>query len=218
MHETLPGPAGEGMMEVHLPPQVLGLLQDYGDLAIFVALLLESCGLPLPGEIMLISGGTLAASGVINPLFFFLSAFCAAVIGDNIGFAIGRFIGRQAIIRHGSRIGLTEDRYAWAEAQFERFGPLVVAGARFVAILRQINGIVAGSLGMHWLHFTICNAIGAALWVGFWGIVSMFLGAYLPVVLGFVHHVSFAAGIVLIVAIAGWVAYRFRRQQGDTNS
>lgn len=206
------------MSDPHLHEQFVALLRDYGDLAIFVALLLESCGLPLPGELMLISGGTLAARGDLDPTMFFLAAFAAAVIGDNIGYVIGRYLGRRTIIAYGSHVGITAERYDWAEAQFQRFGPFVVAMARFVTILRQINGIVAGSLGMHWFRFFCFNALGAALWVGFWGVIAMFLGRYLAVFLSMVHGVGLAGGLIACLGLAGVVVWKWSRGKSRADS
>ncbi|MGF7158918.1 membrane protein DedA with SNARE-associated domain [Rhodoligotrophos appendicifer] len=186
-------------------------IQSYGDLAVFMAIFLEAFGLPLPGEIMLITGGGLAARGEINPVLFFVSAWVAAVLGDNIGYVIGRLLGRTTIIRYGSKIGITAPRYEWAEEKFNRFGPVIVAGARFVAILRQINGIVAGSLGMHWLTFMIFNAIGAALWVGLWGSAAFFLGSHLQIFLHIAKHLGTVGAIVLAILVAAGLWWHFKR-------
>ena len=87
------------------------------------------------------------------------------MLGDNIGYAVGRFGGRRLIVRYGARIGLTESRLAMVEAFFQRHGGEVVLVARFFAVLRQLNRIVAGSVGMGWWRFLAYNAVGAALWV-----------------------------------------------------
>ena len=131
----------------------------------FGALLLESFGLPLPGETMLIAGALLAAQDGMRLVPLLITASGAAVLGDNIGYAVGRFGGRRLIVRYGARIGLTESRLAMVEAFFQRHGGEVVLVARFFAVLRQLNRIVAGSVGMGWWRFLAYNAVGAALWV-----------------------------------------------------
>ena len=128
-------------------------LNRYGYGAVFGALLLESFGLPLPGEAMLIAGGALAAEGELHLAPLLACAWLAAVVGDNIGFAIGRFGGRRLIVRYGGRIGITESRLTKVEVFFRRYGGQVVLVARFFALLRQLNGIVAGSVGMGWWRF-----------------------------------------------------------------
>ena len=142
----------------------------------FGALLLELFGLPLPGEAMLIAGAALAAEGGLHLAPLLACAWFAAVLGDNIGFAIGHFGGRRLIVRYGARIGITESRLAAVEAFFRRYGGGVVLVARFFALLRQLNGIVAGSVGMGWWRFLAYNAVGAALWVSAWGFGVYYFG------------------------------------------
>lgn len=150
------------------------LLHAYGASAVAVVLFFESLGAPLPGESLLVFAGLAAARGTLSIETVLIGAFIGSVMGDNTGYLIGRVVGRQLVLRYGARVGLTEARYRRVEATFDRFGPGAVAFARFFNVLRQLNGIVAGTAGMAWPRFLVCNAVGAALWVGFWG-----LGAYL---------------------------------------
>ena len=141
----------------------------YGYAAVVGALLLqESFGLPLPGETMLIAGAALAAEGKLRLAPLLACAWLAAMLGDNIGFAIGRFGGRRLIVRYGGKIGVTESRLASVEGVFRGMAAAVVLVARFFAVVRQLNGIVAGTVGMGWWRFLACNAVGAALWVSTW--------------------------------------------------
>ncbi len=87
----------------------------------------------------------------------------AAVIGDNIGFVVGHFGGRPLAERFGRYVFLTPQRLDRAEAFFDRHGGKVVTIARFIDGLRQVNGLLAGIAGMHWLNFLGYNALGAAL-------------------------------------------------------
>lgn len=143
-------------------------LHSYGLPVIFGDLFLESIGLPLPGETLLLLAGTLIAKGEMSLLPVWLTAFAAAVAGDNAGYLIGRRLGRPAVLRWGGKIGLTEARLARVEAAMHRRGFWIVMGARFVALLRQLNGIAAGTAGMPWRTFLIANVIGAAAWVSVW--------------------------------------------------
>ena len=95
-------------------------------------------------------------------------AWLGGVIGDNIGYAIGYSGGHRLMLRHGGRIGITQGKLDQVEKFFARYGSAVILFARFVVVLRQFNGIVAGTLEMPWWRFVTLNAIGAALWVGFW--------------------------------------------------
>ena len=149
---------------------------DYGYLAVFLGIFLEDFGLPTPGETMLIAGAILASHGSLNIMWLLPIAWAAAVCGDSVGFVIGAKGGNKLLTRYGEKIGITEERLLKVESFFARYGDIVVVFARFFVILRQFNGIVAGTLEMPWPRFFIYNAIGAALWVGFWGGATYWLG------------------------------------------
>lgn len=140
----------------------------YGALALFAILYGESFGLPLPGESALIAASLLAARGDLSISGVFLAAWIGAVLGDSTGYLIGRWGGRYVLSRFGGLLKLTPDRLAQVERTAREKGFMVVLTARFVVVLRQLNGIVAGSVGMPWPHFVTANAIGAALWAGLW--------------------------------------------------
>ena len=105
-----------------------------------------------------------------------VTACIAAITGDNIGYAIGRFGGRRLVFRYGRYVFITEERLQKAEGFFRRYGGAVVVMARFFAVLRQLNGIVAGTAKMSWWRFLLYNMLGAALWVTFWGTLFYELG------------------------------------------
>src|SRR5258708_11848757 len=127
--------------------------------------MIEDFGVPVPGETILIAGAIYAGAGRLNVVAVGVVGFVAAVIGDNIGFAIGHFGGRALALRWGRYVFLTEERLNKAEFFFHRHGGKVIVIARFVEGLRQANGIMAGIVGMHWRRFLAFNALGAALWV-----------------------------------------------------
>jgi membrane protein DedA with SNARE-associated domain len=149
---------------------------DYGYIAVFLGIFFEDFGLPTPGETMLIAGAVLASHGSLNIYWLLPIAWIGAVAGDSIGFLIGAKGGNKLLTRYGNRIGITEERLQRVETFFEHYGDIVVVFARFFIILRQFNGIVAGTLGMPWPRFFLYNAIGAALWVGFWGGATFWVG------------------------------------------
>lgn len=191
-------------------------LERYGEFAVFLVVMVESFGVPAPGQSMVIAGGLLASQGKLSPLVLPI-AWAAAVTGDNIGYAIGHFGGRPLVLHHGRRIGIRPRHLERVESFFERFGGGVVAVARFFEVLRQLNGVVAGTSGMSWWRFLAYNAVGAALWVGLWGGGAYLLGQHLESVLEFVkrfEHYLFAAGaIAALVAVV--VVVRRRRRSGS---
>ena len=143
-----------------------GPLNHYGLLAVLFFVLIEDFGIPVPGETIVIAASIYAGSGRLNVVAVGVIGFVAAVAGDNIGFAIGHFGGRALVLRWGRYVRLTEERLDKAEAFFERHGGWIITVARFIEVLRQVNGLVAGISGMRWRRFLVFNALGAALWVG----------------------------------------------------
>jgi len=187
-----------------------GLIAQYGLVAIFTIVCLESLGMPLPGETVILVGAGLAGAGQLNIYAVGLVALSAAIIGDNIGFFIGRRFGRPVIELYGSRIGITSARFSRAEAIIQRRGVFVVIIARFIPLLRQLNGLAAGTVGMHWLTFLISNIIGAALWVSMWSILAYQFG-HSAAILPFVwKHLSVTAMVLVPLGIAIVVYVYFR--------
>lgn len=158
-------------------------LNHYGYLAVAGLIFLEDFGTPfVPGETVLIAGSLYAANGQLNVITVGLLAILAAVLGDNVGYAIGRFAGHSAVVRWGRYVQLTEPRIDKAEAFFDRHGGKVVVLARFIDGLRQINGIVAGTCKMRWTSFLIYNALGATLWVTCWVTVGYTAGSHITAI------------------------------------
>jgi membrane protein DedA with SNARE-associated domain len=151
-------------------------LDEYGIWAVFGVTLLENLGFPMPGQTMLMAGALLASRGKMAIAPLLLAAWAAAVTGGAIGYAIGRFGGRALVLRYGRYVWVTPKGLERVESFFRRHGGIVVVGARFVDVLRQLYGIVAGIAEMPWWRFLIYNTLGAALWVGFWGMLFYQLG------------------------------------------
>ncbi|TWV33683.1 DedA family protein [Streptomyces misionensis] len=190
----LPGPLA------HLAP----LLGHYGYWAVGAVVLVEDFGVPAPGETILLAAGVYAGAGRLDVVKVGLVAFTAAVVGDNIGFLIGHFGGRAFVHRWGRYVFLTPKRFATAEEFFHRHGGKIVTVARFVEGLRQVNGIIAGTSGMHWRRFLLFNALGAALWVGLWTSLAYLAGSHITEVYDEIKRYEIyvlAAFAVLVVAL-----------------
>lgn len=155
-------------------------LRSYGYLALFFGILLEDFGLPIPGEALLIASAAWAALGHFHILLVVATGVAAAVIGDNIGYAIGHFGGCKVALRYGHYVFLTEKRLHAMEARFNRHGGKIIVVARFLEGLRQFNGLVSGTLRYPWRRFLVFNMIGAVLWVCAWGSLVYYAGQYLP--------------------------------------
>jgi membrane protein DedA with SNARE-associated domain len=203
----------------HLPGVLHSLeptLNHYGYLAVVGLVLLEDFGVPVPGETILILGAVYAGTGRLNIVLVALLGFCGAVVGDNIGFAIGHFGGRRLVERYGRYIFLTPERLDKTTAFFERHGGKIIVIARFIEGLRQANGIIAGTTGMHWARFLLFNAIGAALWVAVWTSVGYFSGSHIDAIYNtatrYSTYFAIAFGVVVLALIARRVMRRRRER------
>jgi membrane protein DedA with SNARE-associated domain len=200
----------------HLPGALHALeptLDQYGYLAVAGLVLLEDFGVPVPGETVLILGAVYAGTGRLNIVLVALLAFCAAMLGDNVGFAIGHFGGRPLALRYGRYVFLTPERLDRATLFFDRHGGKVIVIARFVEGLRQLNGIIAGMTGMLWRRFLVFNAIGAALWVGVWTTIGYLSGSHIDTIYAAATRYSTYLLAALVVLVAGYVARRLIRRR-----
>jgi len=189
-----------------------GTLAKWGYLAVAGFLFFEDFGVPLPGETMLIAASLYAGAGHLNVFLVGLVGFLAAVAGDNVGYAIGRFGGRDLVERYGKWVFLTGDRLDRAEKFFERHGGKIVVVARFVEGLRQLNGIIAGVAGMHWARFVLFNALGAALWVSFWTTLGYIAGDHIETVERDFTYFAIGAGVIFVGFVAFHLIRRRRRR------
>lgn len=193
-------------------------VEQYGYLAVFGAVMLEDFGLPVPGETALIVGAVFASQGQLNIVLVLFLGWLGAVIGDNIGYAIGRFGGRKLVIRYGKFVLIRGKRLERAESFFSEYGAVVVVVARFIEILRQLNGLVAGTMRMRWWRFLLFNMIGAALWIGLWGTIFYFLGEDLGNIISRYPTDIAVVGVgVAVIAIALYWSLRWRgkERQGE---
>ncbi|KDN87032.1 membrane protein [Kitasatospora cheerisanensis KCTC 2395] len=129
---------------------------------------LESLGIPLPGEIALVSSALLAAKGIVSPWGVAGCAIAGAIIGDSIGYAIGHKGGRPLFEKLGRRFPkhFGPDHLATAERAFHRWGMWAVFFGRFIALLRIFAGPLAGTLRMPYWKFLIANVLGGVVWAG----------------------------------------------------
>jgi membrane protein DedA with SNARE-associated domain len=199
----------------HLPGVLHSLeptLNRFGYLALGL-IFLEDFGVPVPGETVLIIAAVYAGTGRFNVWLVGLIGFLAAILGDNVGFAIGHFGGRPLAERFGKYIFLTPERLDKTANFFDRHGGKVIVIARFVEGLRQANGIIAGITGMHWTKFVPFNALGAALWVAVWVSIGYFSGSNIDSIYATATRYEAVFGIVVGVLILALVARRVWKHQ-----
>jgi Uncharacterized membrane-associated protein len=178
----------------------------YGAWIVGGAVAVESMGIPVPGETMLITAAVFAGTtGQLNVADVVLAAIFGAIAGDNAGFLIGRTVGFRWLVRHRSRLRLTTRRLKLGQYLFLRHGGKVVFFGRFVAILRVLAALLAGLNCMTWGRFLLFNALGAIVWAGAYGLGAYAFGQTLATALndiGLVLGIIAAAAVVVMLVVA----------------
>lgn len=187
------------------------LLSNYGYAAVFAFVMVESLGVPFPGETMVIAASLYA--GLTHNLDVWLiwaSAAAGAIIGDNIGFAIGYWGGYRLLLRYGSKIHLDEPKLKVGRLVFERHGGKVVFFGRFVSILRTYAAFLAGTNRMAYPRFLAFNAAGGIVWAGIYSVGFYYAGSALRRVRG---PVDYALGAAAVIAVVGFVIWLRRNEK-----
>ena len=149
------------MLLAHIQP----LIAQHGYWVVFVIVMLESAGVPLPGEtILILAAGYAGATGELNLTLVITCAAAGAIVGDNIGFWIGRTFGANFLLRYGKFVHLPESRLKLGQYLFEKHGAKIVFFGRFVAFLRVFAALLAGVNKYGWPQFLFFNAAGGITW------------------------------------------------------
>lgn len=159
---------------------VAHLLQTYGYAAVFLFVMLESLGVPVPGETMLIAAALYAGTtGHLSIAVIITVAAVAAIVGDNIGYLIGRRGGYRLLERYGAKVRLHEGRVKIGRLLFLRHGGKIVFYGRFVSVLRTYAAFLAGTTQMAWRRFLVFNASGGVVWATAYGVAYYYGGSLL---------------------------------------
>ena len=178
---------------------ILGALQTLGYPGIAVIVGLESTGIPLPGETTLIAAGYLAATGHLSLPLVIGSAAVGAVVGDSLGYLIGRKGGRRFLERYGKYVNLNPEKLARAEDHFARYGTATVFFGRFITLLRILAGPLAGASKMPYRRFLAANATGAVTWATAMGTLAYFFGKTVVSTLSSIGLWALAILVVFVV-------------------
>jgi membrane protein DedA with SNARE-associated domain len=182
-----------------------GWLDSYGYLVVFLLVMVESIGVPVPGETALIAAALYAGSTDKLEIWAVIAAAVAgATIGDNIGFSIGRYGGAKFLLKHGHKIRLHEGRLKIGIWLFRRHGGKVVFWGRFVSILRTWAAFLAGVNQMQWPRFIVFNAAGAIVWATAYGVGYYVFGDVLRKLSTAIDVTLGALGFLIIVAFVVW--------------
>ena len=194
-----------------------GFVADYGYWAVAIALLCESAGLPIPGELTLLLASFLAYSEQRLHLgWVIVAATSAATLGGSLGYALGYYGGRPLLDRYRSVLRIPPTTLKRGEETFAHYGAAAIFFARFIFGLRTFAGPLAGVLRMHWRKFVFFNLLGAALWVTVIASAGYLFGRHWHTLLRVMQRFNLAVLIVGGVVIL-YLWWRYRRQTPQDN-
>jgi membrane protein DedA with SNARE-associated domain len=188
----------------------LDQLHRYGYGVVGVVIMLESMGAPLPGESLLIAAALYAATtGRIDITLVVAVASIGAIVGDNLGYLIGRSLGTRLLSHFGRRVGLSDDRIKLGHYLFRRHGGIVVFFGRFIAVLRTFAALLAGANEMPWHLFLLYNALGGITWCVLYGFGAYMLG---DVVRSVAAPIGIAIAIIALIVVVAAVLFVRRNE------
>jgi membrane protein DedA with SNARE-associated domain len=189
------------------------LFARYGYGAVFLGVMLENAGIPVPGETVLLFGGFLADHGELSLGWLIVTAASGASVGDSLGYALG-FYGGTALLRHlRGRAFLSERRYAQAEQAMLRYGAWAVFAARFITGLRIVAGPLAGAIRMDYPRFLLANIAGAIVWASVIGATGYLLGTSWQRLTGLASRLDWVVlAAAVAIALGYWLVRRPARK------
>lgn len=191
------------------------IAHDYGYGAVFLGILLENLGMPIPGETVTLIGGFLAGSGELNYWLVLADAALGAAIGGSIGYWIGRKGGWPLLLGLGKFLRIREDKLVDMKDQFGQNAGKAVFLGRFVALLRIFASPLAGIVEMPYPKFMLYNLTGAAVWASVMVSLSFFAGKVIPLekLLGWVTRF----GLVALAIVAAWIIVPLWMESREVN-
>jgi membrane-associated protein len=191
----------------------LHVAQNVGLPIVFVLIAIETMGIPVPGETALITAGIVASRGHLSIEAVIVVAAAAAILGDNVGFALGRRLGRRALTAPGPLLHHRRRVIAVGEPFFDRHGPKAVFLGRWVTGLRITAAWMAGVTRMSWPTFLFWNALGGVAWATSIGLLAYFVGHSAE---KFIHLAGIGGAVVVLLAgVALWFMLRLRRRRAE---
>jgi membrane protein DedA with SNARE-associated domain len=194
-------------------------LHTFGYAAVTLFIMIESSGIPFPGETMLLLASFYAAVShqLQIPLVIACAAF-GAIIGDNIGYYIGRTGGRAIVVRYGKYVFIKPEHLARAEVYFAQHGDKTVFFGRFIAVLRAWAAFLAGINHMHWRTFLIYNAAGGIVWATIFGTLGYVAGRFFHDNFAQIERLAatsgwLGTGLIVVAALAVLIVFRVRKHK-----
>ncbi len=183
---------------------------NVGYSVVFALIAIETMGIPVPGETALIAAALLAHRGGMDIGTLIVIAATAAILGDNVGFAIGRRYGRRLFLIRGPMLEHREKALALGEPFFAKHGPKAVFLGRWVAGLRIASAWLAGINGMYWPTFLFWNALGGIVWATSIALAVYFLGHVAEQAISIAGP---AAAAVVAAALVGFAVWKWRQRR-----
>jgi membrane protein DedA with SNARE-associated domain len=159
--------------------QIVSLINQYGWSIIFFGVMIQSFGIPLPAQTILIVSGFLVQQGHLELWEVIVLAILGTVVGAPIGYWVSREVGRPLVLRWGRYALITSSRLQRAEKFLERYGGVSILLIRFIPGIKPYGGLLAGINRMHWRTFLFYNAIGGSIWTTTMVLMGYFLGGFL---------------------------------------
>jgi membrane protein DedA with SNARE-associated domain len=192
------------------------LVMTYGYWAVLLAVAIESTGIPFPGETMLLIASIYAGrTHHLAILLVIIAAASGAILGDNLGFWVGREGGYRLLRRYGRYIRLDERKLKLGQYLFMKHGSKVVFFGRFVAVLRAWAAFLAGTNRMLWPEFLLFNALGGIVWATLFGLGGYFLGKSIDRFAGPFGIVTLVSAAILIIAGLIFIARNEKRLEDE---
>ncbi len=189
--------------------QILSLIGQYGFLVVFLGVMLESVGIPFPGETILLAAGFLVHQGILSPVETIAFGILGSLVGNQLGYWVGRRGGRPFILRWGRYVGVTPERLKGAEWFFARHGGKAVFLSRFFPWLRAFAALVAGISGMHWRTFLFYNVLAGIVWATASVSIGYLFGGSLNLIEEWIGSASILVVVLLMLALAFYLVYRW---------
>ncbi len=190
-------------------------LGDWTYVLVGLAAFLETgafVGLVLPGETLVILGGAVAGQGETSIVLTIGVVWACALAGDSVSFLLGRKLGREFLMRHGPKVRITRERFAWVERYFARHGGKTIVIGRFIGLVRALAPFAAGSSGMRYGYYLPFSVLGTGLWAATFGLIGYLAAQSLDAAAEVAGRGTLFFGIAVGVIVAIVVAIRFLRE------
>jgi membrane protein DedA with SNARE-associated domain len=208
--------SGKGTVVSELITHVMPLIATHGYWLVGIIVGVESMGIPAPGETALVTAAIYAGTTHrLSIVLLIIAAAIGAIIGDNLGYLIGRRFGYEFLVRHGTRIGVDEARLKLGRFLFDRHGGKVVFFGRFIAVLRTLAAALSGAACMDWRRFLAFNALGGFAWATFYGTAAYVFGDRMRQVHGALAAIGISVAIVVVAAVFWWLRHHYAALQQE---